>query len=1047
MPLDFSIFNEAACIFHKGDAITFTSMSGSSKGLLISIFQGPFLLLCDSESSALELYHDTAFWSEFPDREKPVLIPQKDNPERLKNIRSLHNISNARIITSVEAALSPTFPADKYPLLKIIKNSSVDRDFVINSLKNSGYHTVSLVSGHGEMSIRGGILDVFPSEEELPLRIEFFGDEIESVRIFDTDTQRTIKELNEVSVGPASEPEEGPNLFDVFKETTLIVNEPDDIKRHHPDLLHEMGYTQNFSLVSLPIKGEGFDLDIKGTGGLGILREERKSIEDFVKKVEELQKQFFILMICSSEGQAKRLKDLFLEEDMIVPILKADSAVRYKGSSAITTGRVSRGFIFQNCIVLTERDIFGEKPAFRSIKKSHVSRLVSSIEDFKEGDYLVHVEHGIGRFLGLQNQVIEGFTGDFIAIEYLGGDRIYVPLERINIIQKYHATENIRPKIDRLGGKTWLKTREKVQQKIKDMAKKLLALYARRTTSQGHAFSPDTELHKEFDGFFLYEETPDQLTSINEIKHDMEKQDPMDRLLCGDVGYGKTEVIMRACFKAVFDSKQAAILVPTTILAEQHFDTFTSRFSAFPIKIDFISRFKSRAEQKQTLKTLEEGNIDIIIGTHRLFAKDINYYDLGLLVIDEEHKFGVKHKEKIKALNTNVDILSLSATPIPRTLHMALSGIRAMSAIETPPEDRLAVKSIVARFNPEAIKDALRKELGRGGQVFFVHNRIQDIYKIANFLAELVPEGRISVAHGQMREKELENVMRLFFKRETDILVSTAIIGSGLDIPSANTIIINRADKFGLADLYQLRGRVGRSNIGAYAYFLIPGEDIITVEAKKRLLAIQELSYLGAGFRLAVRDLEIRGAGNLLGSEQSGHIEAVGFDLYVEMLEQSVSELKGEKTLPRIEPVLDLKVTAIIPESYIEDPDLRLSLYRKISLAKDINSLKEFLEELKDRFGQPPQETLRLIEIMELKVLAKKLAVTRINNINGMINILFSPETGVTSDKVLSLFKKRKDHIKFLPAGGFKIDLSGRPWDETFRELKEIMGKLYKNQK
>ncbi|HDK17369.1 MAG TPA: DEAD/DEAH box helicase, partial [Nitrospirae bacterium] len=542
--------------------------------------------------------------------------------------------------------------------------------------------------------------------------------------------------------------------------------------------------------------------------------------------------------------------------------------------------------------------------------------------------------------------------------------------------------------------------------------------------------------------FFLYEETPDQLTAINEIKRSMESLTPMDTLLCGDVGYGKTEVIMRACFKAVYDSKQAAVLVPTTILAEQHFDTFTSRFSAFPVKIDFISRFKNRAEQKQTLRALANGDIDIIIGTHRLLAKDVGFYDLGLLVIDEEHRFGVTHKEKIKSLRSAVDIITLSATPIPRTLHMALSGIRAMSVIETPPEDRLAVRSFVARFDPGIIEQALQKELDRDGQAFFVHNRVQDIYSVANYIRELVPGARVAVAHGQMREKELEQIMRSFFRKETNILVSTAIIGSGLDIPSANTIIIDRADKFGLADLYQLRGRVGRSNVRAYSYFLIPGDDVITAQARKKLQAIQELGYLGAGFRLALRDLEIRGAGNLLGAEQSGHILAIGFDLYVETLEQAVAELKGEKIPPRVEPVLELRTTAIIPEAYIENPDLRLSIYRKIALAKDSRDLKELVEELGDRFGTPPEETRRLLQIMELKVLAKKLAITRIQNSRGRIKILFMPEASVTPQEILKISRKRKLPVKFIPQGGFEIDLAGEKWPGIFRVLKNLLIEL-----
>jgi transcription-repair coupling factor (superfamily II helicase) len=499
---------------------------------------------------------------------------------------------------------------------------------------------------------------------------------------------------------------------------------------------------------------------------------------------------------------------------------------------------------------------------------------------------------------------------------------------------------------------------------------------------------------------------------------------------------------MRACFKAVYDAKQVAVLVPTTILAEQHYETFTSRFAAFPIKIDFISRFKTSAELKLTLKALAEGEIDIIIGTHKLLGKNIKFLNLGLLVIDEEHKFGVTHKEKIKAIKAHVDVITLSATPIPRTLHMALSGIRGMSTIETPPEDRLAVQSSVARFNPGLIKEVLQKEIDRDGQAFFVHNRVKDIYKIASFISELVPEGKIGVAHGQMNEKELELVMKKFFHKEINILVSTSIIGSGLDIPSSNTIIINRADRFGLADLYQLRGRVGRSNVKAYAYFLIPGEDVITEEARKKLEAIQELGYLGAGFRLALKDLEIRGAGNLLGGEQSGHIEAVGFDMYMEMLEAAVAELKGEVAAPKIEPEINLSINVIIPDDYIEDPDLRLSIYRKIASAKDVRPLHKIIDELKDRFGQPPEKAERLVEVMELKLMAKKLFINKIQNIGGTYKVLFAPETPVSSEKIFSLYNTRKKYLKFLPEGGIELNLKGKEWRNVFSELKGVMEEL-----
>lgn len=1083
MPLNLSVFEDALRKLDDKGVAAFTSLTGSSGALFFSMIESSCLLLCPSEEAAAEFFSDALFWSRLLEKEPPLFIPAQGDPQRMKWLTKFYRHSfpaltkgdkkrfRLKVITSADAALSPLWERKEFPLYSITKGVMTDRDVIVQNLLRQGYHTVPVVTGEGEMSIRGGILDIFPPDEEHPVRIEFFGDEVESIRFFDIDTQLSVKEINDIHICPDREPEEGPNLIELLPGSLLILNEPDDIKRHWPELNPPLPKGDNptlsplnlrggeeglpeaegewesrerriISFTSLPLHGEGFHFPVSSPAGFGILPEERKSIEDFVGKVIELRKQYFILTACSSEGQAKRLKELFFDSDADAPILTAGAVRKDRRSPVITIGELSRGFAFGDVLVLADRDVFGQRPSFRPARKSRVSAIISSIEDFKEGDYLVHAEHGIGRFLGLKKERIEDYEGDFITIEYVGGDRLYVPLEHIDAVQKYHAPEGVRPKTDRLGGKTWEKTKQKVRQKIRDMAEKLLAIYARRSTAQGVAFSADTELHREFDTFFPYEETPDQVTSISEIKRDMENSVPMDRLLCGDVGYGKTEVVMRACFKAVYDAKQVAVLVPTTILAEQHYETFAARFSAFPVRMDFLSRFKSRAEQKKTLRALAEGGIDVIIGTHRLLAKDVSFYDLGLLVVDEEHKFGVAHKERIKALSENIDVLSLSATPIPRTLHMALSGIRAMSTIETPPEERLAVKSVVTRFNPAVIKEALQKEMERGGQAFFVHNRIQDIYKIGNFLRELVPDAKIGVAYGQMEEKELGRVMRMFFHKEINVLVSTAIIGSGLDIPSANTIIIDRADRFGLADLYQLRGRVGRSNVKAYAYFLIPGEDIITEDARKKLQAIQELGYLGAGFRLALKDLEIRGAGNLLGAEQSGHIEAVGFDMYMEMLESAVAELKGEKTEPKLEPVIDLKITAVIPEEYIENPDLRLSVYRKIASAKDIKSLERLLEEMKDRFGPLPEKTKRLLEIMELKLLAKKHFITRIQNILGRVQIIFAPDTPFSSEQIFSLYDTRKKMLKFLPEGGIELDLRGKGWKEIFKEIKRVMEEL-----
>lgn len=1054
MPFNLSIFHQAARAVEEGREDTFTSLSGSSGALLFSLLKGPCLLLCPTEDLADEFYKDAVFWSRMLDIEPPALIYPEGSPERLKSLTGLYprsdraamlitgSVYRKKVIASVDASLSPLWPKEELPIIALTKGLSFERDSFALALGELGYLSVPVVSGTGEISIRGGIFDIFPPDMDDPVRVEFFGDEIESIRTFEIDTQLSTGEIDDIRLCPAIGPEGGPDLIEFLSGSRLILNESDDIKRRIPD--HEgIFYDRNFlSFTSLPMEGVGLDMNAVGAGGHGLLREERKSVEDLVGRVIGLRSSFFILIVCSSSGQAGRLKDLFVDQGSDMPVLTGSKALKNHRSPVTTIGTLSRGFKHRDVIVLTGSDIFGRSPVSKQIKKSRVSKLISSIEDFREGDYLVHIEHGIGKFLGIKRSNIEGHEGDFIAIEYLGGDRLSVPLERIDYVQKYHAPENVRPRMDKLGGKTWQKTKQRIRKKIKDMAKQLLKIYASRMASVGNAFSEDTEIHKEFDGFFPYEETPDQFRSIKEIKRDMEKSAPMDRLLCGDVGYGKTEVVMRAAFKAVYDARQAAVLVPTTILAEQHYETFCARFSAFPVKIDYLSRFKSSAEKKDTLKRLANGDIDIIIGTHGLLDKRVKFYDLGLLVIDEEHKFGVSHKEKIKALKANVDALSLSATPIPRTLHMALSGVRGMSTIETPPEDRLAVKSFVARFDPNLIREVLQKELDRNGQAFFVHNRIRDIDQIADFISGLLPDAMIGVAHGQMKEKGLEQVMRAFSKGEKNVLVSTSIISSGLDIPTANTIIINRADRFGLADLYQMRGRVGRSDVKAYAYFLIPGEDIITEEARKKLEAIQEMSYLGAGFRLALRDLEIRGAGNMLGAEQSGHIEAVGFDMYMDMLKNTVAELKGEATAPKVEPVINLGITAMISEEYIEDPDLRLSIYRKIASAKKMGRLSSMFIELKDRFGTLPEKTKRLIEIMELKVMARNLFITKIENISGRVRIFFASDTPVKPERILSLYREGREYLSFLPEGGINLDLRKRKWNEVFTELKDILAEL-----
>ncbi len=1005
------------------------NLTGSSATLVFAFYDGPSLIVEATEEHAELLWRDVNFFRDVLQKEHPLFLPEPDGPatsgQRAKTILSLRR--NDSIVCSFRSFLTPVWNRGRLEEITInLKKGIVfERDQMCKRLKEIGYKMVPIVSERGEYSQRGWIFDIFPSTSEEPLRVEFFGDEIETIKTFDIETQRSKDEISGYKIFPSVEPLSGDTIKDISSHRKFFFS--DSIKERD-GLSEDVIFFSKYSL-----KGNGYEAGFLTMKGLGIIADERRNIEELPHKIRLVQKENRVVFISSSKGQAERLKEILRDGGIIAPLIDRNELLNYGGSVSITLGNLSSGFFLPGLMVLTEKEIFGERPIYRPIKRSKVSKLLTSLDDLLPGDFVVHKEHGIGKFQGLIHQRVEDIEEDLLVLDYEGG-RLYIPLYAINTIHKYHSEEKIIPKIDRLGGKTWQRTREKVRRKIQEMAERLIKLYAEREIYKGFSFSADTELHKEFDSFFDYEETPDQLTAISEIKRDMESEKPMDRLVCGDVGYGKTEVAMRAAFKAVYDGMQVAVLVPTTILCEQHYRTFKSRFSAFPVNIDYLSRFKSRKEQVKTLNALSRGDIDIIIGTHSLLADNIKFYKLGLLIIDEEHKFGVRQKEKIKELKKGVDVLTLTATPIPRTLYMALSDIRDMSVIETPPEERLAVKSIVSVFNEELIKEAIYREIERNGQVFFVHNRIKDICKIAEYLTKLAPSARIAVAHGQMDERELEKIMRKFYDREIDVLVSTAIVGSGLDIPTANTIIINRADLMGLAELYQLRGRVGRSNVRAYSYFLIPGKDIITEDAKKRLQALQEMSYLGAGFRLAMKDLEIRGAGNLLGPEQSGHIHAVGFDLYLEMLEKAVAELKGMKIEEEIEPSINLRIKAFITEDYIEDMTLRLSIYRRIASARTQEELNTLEFEMEDRFGKPPPEVRNLLDIMRLKIMAKGLLITNIHDIDGRIQIRFSPDTKVRPEDIFEFQRNKDGKIRFIPEG-LEIDLKGLLWENIFEEL------------
>ena len=709
---------------------------------------------------------------------------------------------------------------------------------------------------------------------------------------------------------------------------------------------------------------------------------------------------------------------------------------------------IAAGVSFQdaNLIVFGANDLSDDADvaARPEPKRSKTAAFVSDFRDLTIGDYVVHVEHGIAQYQGLKEIVQDSLSVEFMILEFAEQTKLYVPLTRLDLIQKYRSTDaGPAPVLNKLGSQQWTKTKARVRKAMQDMAGELLKLYAERTTAQGTAFSKDNEFQKEFEDSFDYNETDDQLSAIRAIKYDMESTTPMDRLLCGDVGYGKTEVAMRAAFKAVQDGKQVAVLTPTTVLSFQHFETFKKRFAQFPINVGMISRFRTAKEQKKIVEQVEMGRVDILIGTHRLLSKDIKFQDLGLLVVDEEQRFGVRHKERLKQMRKEIDVLAMSATPIPRTLHMSLVGLRDMSVIETPPKDRMAIQTVVAKFDEKIVRSAVEVELERGGQVYFVHNRVESIYEIAARIQELVPAARVAVGHGQMSETELERVMLAFMHHEYDVLVATTIIENGLDIPLANTILINRADRHGLSELYQLRGRVGRSNRRAYAYLLIPPEQELTEIARRRLAALKEFSDLGAGFKIAALDLELRGAGNMLGGEQSGHIEAVGFELYTSMLEAAVKEMKGEASEERPATQLNLGIALRIDESYVPEENQRLRLYKKIAGAASEAAVAEVRAEMEDRYGAPPDATVYLLEAAKLRLECERMGIAQVDRRRGELQIRFMENAAVDPAHLMRLVAKNaKRGAQFTPQGLLKYPLAASRSDEILLEIHEVLEKL-----
>ncbi len=899
-----------------------------------------------------------------------------------------------------------------------------DLEDLVHKMVQMGYSRELMVEQRGEISVRGGILDVFPISSELPYRIEFFGDTIESIRRFEPETQRSVDSVDRMQILPRSEKallvdtgDGSRNLVPFmayFPEDTIVVlDEPMAIvqeayayQRQYDDSPYFMTWDTAVAHLTPFVRISLAQVPHDKTENARRLTDSMRTISGWPGHLggfwEQLKQWdvdgYSVLLICNNTGERRRLYELL-----------ADQGYR-PGEGAfdlrVEIGRLQAGFSSptDRIAVLSEREIFGRHYVRRVRRRFEAGASISSFSELKSGDYVVHETHGIGRYLGLRR--FSGKSGDFLAIQYLAGDLLYVPATSIDMVQRYVAGEGSVPKVDKLGGSTWARTKKRVKKAVHDMTEELVKLYATRHAEEGHAFPADTPWQYEFEDAFEYDETPDQARAIDDVKSDMESRKPMDRLICGDVGYGKTEVALRAAFKSVMDARQVAVLVPTTILAQQHFTTFSERLADYPVRIELLCRFRSAKEQRATIERLRTGEVDIVIGTHRLLSKDIQFKNLGLVVTDEEQRFGVAQKEKLKQLRTHVDALTLSATPIPRTLHFSMTGIRDMSLINTAPNDRLPIHTCIEPYDDALVQEALYRELRREGQVFYLHNRVQTILSVAERLRKLVPQARYGVAHGQMPEDQLEEVMGAFIRKEIDVLVCTSIIGSGLDIPNANTIIVDRADRFGLGDLYQLRGRVGRYKHRAFAYLLIPGDRVPTEDAQKRLKALEEFSSLGSGFRIAMRDLEIRGCGNILGAEQSGHIVAVGYETYMQMIQEAVAEVKGEPVVHRRLPPCDVAADAYIPEEYVPSEAQKMTLYKRIAGILHVEDADEMVAELTDRFGRPPAPVRRLIDIMRVRARGADLGATSITASKEAVRIEFD-SAHVLTKKVRALLAEQ----------------------------------------
>jgi len=1118
----------------------------------------PLLVIAPSANQAESLYDDLAFFLGeergapplhrrlhlFPSWEVLPFENLSPHPEnisgRLEGLYKLVEEPAPILIATPAALMQRVIPKDalKKSYLYIVVGQELPRESLLDHLVHWGFQNVPLVEDRGDFSVRGGIVDLFPPGYGRPIRLEFDGDRLESIREFNPANQRTEAVQEEFILLPMKEfalkragiddtvrrleqralelevaRRDRQALLESIREAIPVAGVEFLLPFFCPGLVPVTSYLPDNTLVWLD-GADRVEAESERFGRLAWERSRMASEEHrLVAPVEQLylnehewretlqpfstvHGEALMLLAAAEKKQAttlnvesfltsdlrqdpalhgkdvslaplvERLKSWISEKVIFVAPTKGDAArlrellggyqvdaaqiddtipavlARQDIGRAIVRGNLNQGFRLPEAhlIFVTFDEIFGtRKRQPTAAAKSYPSHFLSSLSDLKQDDYVVHLDHGIGVYRGLKFLKVAGVEGEFLHLEYEAGDRLYLPVDRINMVQKYIGGDGAQPALDRLGGTAWEKVKAKAKKTVLAMAEELVQLYALREARGGTAFAPPDNLYKEFEAAFEFEETPDQQRAIDDTLLGMQSKKPMDRLVCGDVGYGKTEVAMRAAFLAVEGGKQVAVLAPTTILAQQHMQTFRHRFRNHPVRIEMVSRFLTGKEVAQVLSDTAKGQVDIVVGTHRLLQKDVEFKDLGLVIIDEEHRFGVVHKERLKKMRALVDVLSLTATPIPRTLHMSLVGIRDLSIIETPPVDRLAIQTYVTRYDDRVIRDAILREIERGGQVFFLHNRVETIDRVALKLSELVPEAKMAVGHGQMRPKELEKVMLDFLENKTQVLVCSAIIESGLDFPNANTIIINRADRFGLAQLYQLRGRVGRSHRHAFAYLLIPGENAITPDAERRLRALQEVDGLGGGFKLALHDLEIRGAGNLLGDQQSGQITAVGFELYTEMMQAAIQELKGEEVLPEIDPEIRLGISAYFPDPYMPDANQRLYFYKRLASLRNGAELEELKAEIEDRFGPYTDVVDNLFLVMHLRRVLKEFLVQQISFSDGKIFLLFHAGSPVKVDKLLELIHKQKNRFRLAPDGRLSFTPKNQEWQPLVAEVVELL--------